>query len=88
MFNSYSSIQAYWSDTVLMDNLRGADATGVATPGAQEISINSTNGAVTGNGNTTHTYSQDTYESYHTTSSKDNMVCRIDGYCSVNGSQW
>ena len=76
MFNSYASIQAYWSDTILMDNLRGADSTGVATPGAQEISIDATTGAISGNGNTVHTYSQDSYASYHTYGGADNFACR------------
>ena len=59
MYNAYAAVKTYWSDTVNMDNLRGADATGVATPGAQEIS--STSDGVTGNGNTTHTYSGDSF---------------------------
>jgi hypothetical protein len=59
MYNNYTAVKTYWSDTVVMDNLRGADATGVATPGAQEIS--STSSAVSGIGNTTHTYSGDSF---------------------------
>ena len=59
MYNNYTSVQTFWSDTTLMDNLRGGDATGVATPGAQEVSFNS-NGGV-GFGNTTHTYSTDSF---------------------------
>ncbi len=60
IYNGYAAIKTYWSDTVLMDNLRGGDATGLATPGAQEISIDG-DGAVTGNGNTVHTNSADTF---------------------------
>ena len=59
MYNNYTAVKTFWSDTVVMDNLRGGDATGVATPGAQEIS--STSSAVTGNGNTVHTYSGDSW---------------------------
>ncbi len=54
MYNAYTSVKAYWSDTVFMDNLRGADATGLATPGAQEVT-----GA--NPGNTVHTLSGDTF---------------------------
>jgi hypothetical protein len=59
MYNNYTSVQTYWSDTTLMDNLRGGDATGVATPGAQEVTA-STSG-VTGFGNTTHSFSSDSF---------------------------
>jgi hypothetical protein len=59
MYNGYASVKTYWSDTMVMDNLRGADATGVATPGAQEVT--STSAAVSGLGNTTHTYSGDSF---------------------------
>ena len=51
MYNNYASVSTYWSDTTVMDNLRGADATGVATPGAQE----------TFSSNTTHTASGDSF---------------------------
>jgi hypothetical protein len=34
MYNAYTAVKTYWSDTIVMDNLRGGDATGVATPGA------------------------------------------------------
>jgi len=57
MYNHYASEHAYWSDTTNMDNLRGGDATGKATPGAMEVS--STPFTVTGFGNTRHTYSGD-----------------------------
>jgi hypothetical protein len=70
MFNSYSSVQAFWSDTTLMDNLRGGDATGLATPGAQEVSIDPESGHTDGFGNTSHTYSEDTYASYNTDAGK------------------
>ena len=59
MYNGYAAVKTYWSDTVVMDNLRGGDATGVATPGAQEIT--STASSVSGTGNTTHTYSGDSF---------------------------
>ena len=59
-YNGYAAIKAYWSDTVVEDNLRGGDATGAATPGAQEISIAS-DGTVSGIGNTVHTYSEDVF---------------------------
>jgi hypothetical protein len=32
MYNAYTAIKTYWSDTINMDNLRGGDATGMATP--------------------------------------------------------
>ena len=57
MYNNYASEHAYWSDTTNMDNLRGADATGKATPGAMEGSA--TPNGVSGFGNTRHTYSGD-----------------------------
>ena len=59
MYNAYTAVKTYWSDTIVMDNLRGADATGVATPGAQEVV--STSDGVSGAGNTTHTYSGDSF---------------------------
>ena len=59
MYNSYAAIQAVWHDTTTMDNLRGADATGVATPGAQEVTA--TASGVEGTGNTTHHYSSDSF---------------------------
>ncbi len=59
-YNGYTSIKAYWYDTTLIDNLRGGDATGLATPGAQEIAI-AADGTVSGNGNTVHTNSADTF---------------------------
>ena len=43
-----------------MDNLRGGDATGLATPGAQEVSI-ADDGTVSGIGNTVHTASFDSF---------------------------
>ena len=57
MYNAYTSTHAFWADTTNMDNLRGADSTGKATPGAQEVS--STDSGVAGFGNTKHTYSGD-----------------------------
>ena len=59
-YNGYTAVKAYWYDTVLIDNLRGGDATGLATPGAQEVSIDG-DGAVTGIGNTVHTNSADSF---------------------------
>ena len=64
MYNNYVSVKTYWSDTIIMDNLRGGDATGVATPGTNEISISTAGpaaGVVSGAGNTTHTYSADSF---------------------------
>ena len=60
MYNNYAAIKTYWSDTIFMDNLRGGDATGAATPGAQEISYDDTDG-FSGMGNTVHTYSADSF---------------------------
>lgn len=60
-YNGYAAIKTFWYDTTQSDNLRGADATGVATPGAQEIVIDQDTGAVSGIGNTTHTFSQDSF---------------------------
>ena len=59
MYNNYTAVHTYWSDTTVMDNLRGGDATGVATPGAQEVV--SVSDGVSGFGNTTHTYSGDSF---------------------------
>ncbi len=65
MYNNYTAVKTYWSDTTLMDNLRGGDATGLATPGAQEISFeyDDKDGVwvISGNGNTVHTYSADSF---------------------------
>ena len=58
-YNNYTAVKTYWYDTINSDNLRGADATGVATPGAQEITSTAT--GVSGNGNTVHTYSGDSF---------------------------
>ena len=55
MYNNYAAMHAFWSDTTNMDNLRGGDATGKATPGAMEVDAE----AHTGFGNTVHTYSAD-----------------------------
>jgi hypothetical protein len=42
MYNNYcTAVKTYWSDTTVMDNLCGADATGVATQGAHEVSSTS-----------------------------------------------
>ncbi len=54
MYNGYAAIKADWSDTVFMDNLRGADATGTDVAGEQEIT-----GA--NPGNTIHTLSGDVF---------------------------
>ncbi len=58
--NGYTAVKAFWYDTVLIDNLCGGDATGLATPGAQEVSI-AADGTVSGIGNTVHTNSADTF---------------------------
>jgi hypothetical protein len=47
-YNKYASIDANWSDTMAMDNLR-ADGSGAA-----EVTVGST---MSGLGNTDHTYS-------------------------------
>ena len=59
MYNAYTAIKTYWSDTINMDNLRGGDATGMATPGAMEVTSDSD--GVSGIGNTVHTYSGDSF---------------------------
>jgi hypothetical protein len=59
-YNGYASIKADWSDTVFMDNLRGGDATGVAIPGAQEVTRDG-DGVWAGYGNTYHEYTGDTF---------------------------
>ena len=53
MYNGYAAIKADWTDTVFMDNIRGADATGDVA-GEQEIT-----GA--NPGNTIHTLSGATF---------------------------
>ena len=67
MYNNYAAEHAFWADTTNMDNLRGADATGKATPGAMEVSSTAT--AVTGFGNTRHSYSGDEIHSTKCTTS-------------------
>ena len=42
-----------------MDNLRGGDATGLATPGAQEVTSDAD--GVSGFGNSVHSYSGDSF---------------------------
>ncbi len=59
-YNGYAAVKTFWSDTTLMDNLRGGDATGLATPGAQEVAI-ADDGTVSGFGNTVHTASFDSF---------------------------
>ncbi len=49
----------YWSDTINMDNLRGGDAAGLATPGAMEVTSDAD--GVSGADNTVHTYSGDSF---------------------------
>ncbi len=70
MFNSYAAIKTFWFDTMSMDNFRGADATGVATPGAAEVTYaqeedpDDKDALITvwsGLGNTTHTLSTDSF---------------------------
>lgn len=68
MYNNYASEHAFWADTTNMDNLRGADATGKATPGSFEVS--STADSVTGFGNTRHSYSGD---EIHAGKCRDNL---------------
>ena len=67
MYNNYAAEHAFWADTTNMDNLHGADATGKATPGAMEVSSTAT--AVTGFGNTRHSYSGDEIHSTKCTTS-------------------
>ena len=54
MYNGYAAIKADWSDTIFMDNLRGADETGTNVAGEQEVT-----GA--NPGNTIHTLSGDVF---------------------------
>jgi hypothetical protein len=70
MFNSYAAIKTFWFDTMSMDNFRGADATGVATPGAAEVTYTQEESddkdgtfvtTWSGLGNTTHTLSTDSF---------------------------
>ena len=35
MYNNYAAVKTSWSDTTLMDNIRGADATDSTIPGSQ-----------------------------------------------------
>ena len=54
MYNGYAAIKADWSDTVFMDNLRGADETGTGVAGLQEVTAANP-------GNTIHTLSGDVF---------------------------
>uniref|UniRef100_A0A7S0QX56 Uncharacterized protein n=1 Tax=Cryptomonas curvata TaxID=233186 RepID=A0A7S0QX56_9CRYP len=58
-YNGYAAVKAFWADTTNMDNLRGGDATGLATPGAQEVTSDAD--GVSGFGNTVHSYSGDSF---------------------------
>ena len=58
-YNGYAAVKAFWADTTNMDNLRGGDATGLATPGAQEVTSDAD--GVSGFGNSVHTYSGDSF---------------------------
>lgn len=71
MYNNYAAISTYWADTTVMDNLRGGDATGLVTPGSQEISFTVADGVYTihGNGNSVHTYSASSF--YRPTATDD-----------------
>ena len=53
-YNGYAAIKADWSDTIFMDNLRGADETGTNVAGLQEVSAANP-------GNTIHTLSGETF---------------------------
>ncbi len=64
MYNSYAAIKTYWSDTIFMDNIRGADAITASIPGAQEVSATTDTAGVTtwsGKGNTVHTLTNDSF---------------------------
>ncbi len=54
MYNGYAAIKADWSDTIFMDNFRGADATGTDVAGEQEVTAANP-------GNTIHTLSGETF---------------------------
>ena len=82
MWNNYASVHATWADTTNMDNLRGADATGLATPGAMEVS--STADGVTGFGNTRHTYSGDEIHTPKCTTT----LSAVDGWWWGEGWSW
>ena len=58
-YNGYAAVKAFWADTTNMDNLRGGDATGLATPGAQEVTSDAD--GVSGFGNSVHSYSGDSF---------------------------
>ncbi len=58
-YNGYAAVKAFWADTTNTDNLRGGDATGLATPGAQEVTSDAD--GVSGFGNTVHSYSGDSF---------------------------
>ena len=98
MYNNYVAQHAFWADTTNMDNLRGADATGLATPGAQEVT--SAQGDVSGFGNTVHTFSGDTFydvapcivwpsSGYQVTNSAS-ATCKslAENYCIVDDVTW
>jgi len=83
MYNSYAAEHAFWADTTNMDNLRGADATGKATPGAMEVSSTAT--GVTGFGNTRHTYSGD---EIHSTKCTTTIGTTSAWYLVMSCSDW
>ncbi len=97
MYNDYTAIHAFWADTTNMDNLRGADATGKATPGSQEVVSEA--GNVAGFENTVHTYSGDTFYStqcrikwpteYHVTDARS-QECKAmaESFCTVSCVTW
>ena len=53
MYNSYSAISAYWSDTTAMDDFRAADITDSTVAGSLEV--------ISGKGNVDHTASSSTF---------------------------
>ena len=62
MYSSYSTINAFWSDTTAMDNLRGADITNSSIAGSTEtIGYNTQANEVRG-GHSVHSKSSESYD--------------------------
>jgi len=62
MYSSYSTINAFWSDTTAMDNLRGADITNSSIAGSTEtIGYNTTANEVRG-GHSVHSTTSESYD--------------------------
>ena len=62
VYSSYSTINAFWSDTTAMDNLRGADITNSSIAGSTEtIGYNTQANEVRG-GHSVHSTSSESYD--------------------------